>query len=205
MTGGFVTETSKDFHKIFLNSNGYFLEFDTNADFHYDANGLGRIHKKGCASQVCLSLPFPPKTESIKLEADNPRPMSLCAWCGDLYGSEEYAEYEKISEKPFVLNCRMNEISVKEIYEVSDNGVSITLDGEGKLGFMVPVFEFDGRDYTDIQVSDGKIEVVYNSSKCIYTWNGNVLGYEDYNNRNGRYRVYKIETRRLHVEIEDLK
>jgi len=205
VTGGFVAETSSDFHKICVNSNGYFLEFDTKADLHYDASGLGRIHKKGCASQVCLSLPFPPKTESIKLEADNPRPMSLCVWCEDLYGSESYAEYEKVSDFPLTLNCRMKNTVVKQTYEVSESGVDISLEGEGRLGFMVPAFEFDGRDYTDIQLSCGKIEVVYNGSKCTYTWNGNVLGCETYNNRNGRYRVYRIEAKRLHIEIEDLK
>ena len=205
LTGGYVVETSEDFHKIFLNSNGYFLEFDTNADFHYDANGLGRIHKKGCASQICLSLPFPPKTESIKLEKDNVRGMSLCAWCGDLYGSEKYAEYEKVSENPLTLNCRMKDALVKEVYQVSDDGVSVTLEGEGKFGFMVPVFEFDGRDFTDIQVSDKKIRVAYDNSECIYTHDGNVLGYERYDNRNGRYRVYKIEAKHLHIRIEELK
>lgn len=205
VTGGFVAETSKDFHKIFLNSNGYFLEFDTNADFHYDASGLGRIHKTGCDSRVCLSLPFPPKTPSIRLENDNPRPMSLCAWCENSYGSERYAEYEKVSENPLVLDCRMNGMTVRETYGITDDGVDITLDGEGRLGFMVPAFEFDGRDYTDITVGNGEIRIVCNNSECIYTYDGNVLGYETYNNRNGRYRVYQVEARRLHVRIEDLK
>ena len=36
----------------------YFAEYDTNADFHYDANGLGRIHRLGAPSAICLSVPF---------------------------------------------------------------------------------------------------------------------------------------------------
>lgn len=57
--GGYIAETGEDFHKAVLNAGGYFLEIDCNADTHYDANGLGRVHKKNCDPRVCLSVPFP--------------------------------------------------------------------------------------------------------------------------------------------------
>ena len=52
-------QTSYHFHKLFLKSGGYALEFDTNADPHYDANGLGRVHREGAPSTICLSCPCP--------------------------------------------------------------------------------------------------------------------------------------------------
>ncbi|MBQ6823895.1 MAG: hypothetical protein IJP27_04525, partial [Clostridia bacterium] len=39
--GGYIAETGEDFHKVFINCGGYFLEFDTDADIRYDAGGLG--------------------------------------------------------------------------------------------------------------------------------------------------------------------
>ena len=56
--GGYVAATSERFHRIFLNCGGYFLQWDTNADPHYDGNGLGRVHKRGCPAALCLSVPF---------------------------------------------------------------------------------------------------------------------------------------------------
>eukprot|EP00118_Oscarella_pearsei_P005825 m.26731 g.26731 ORF g.26731 m.26731 type:complete len:208 (+) comp29494_c0_seq1:1509-2132(+) len=41
--GGFVFEIP-EFHKVFANSGGMYLEFETSADPHYDSTGLTRIH-----------------------------------------------------------------------------------------------------------------------------------------------------------------
>ena len=204
--GFFSLSTSADFHKTFLNAYGYFLEFDTNADFHYDANGLGRIHKKGCESTVCLSLPFPPKTESIKLEGDNPHPMSLCAFCeGDgerLLGSERYAEYTLTeSGEDFVrFEVLMKDKRVYESYTISEKGVDIEFRGGD--GFMLPVFLFDGKNESGVTIENGRIEVSYKGSRCVYTCDTNGMRDEGvYYNRNGRYRIYSVKGTSLHVEI----
>lgn len=54
----YVAETTDYFHKIFAASHGYSIEIDTAADFHYDATGLGRIHKAGNYAALALSVPF---------------------------------------------------------------------------------------------------------------------------------------------------
>ncbi len=54
-TGGYVFETSEQFHKIFANCGSYSIEIDTAADFFYDATGLGRIHKTGCPTELAIS------------------------------------------------------------------------------------------------------------------------------------------------------
>ncbi len=206
--GGYCVSTSGEFHKTFLNSNGYFLEFDTNADFHYDANGLGRLHKKGCPSPLCLSLPCPPKTESIKLEWDNPRPMSFAVWCendGDvLCGSERYAEYTLLSsgENFAEFLCDMKGRRIKALYSVSEGGVDITLEGEGRVGLLIPLFEFDGKNKVSHSFSNTGAEVEYRDCVCRYTYDESVVCDEGvFCNRNGRYRFVRVESRKIHVEM----
>ena len=54
----YAVESTPYFHKIFAASQGYCVEIDTAADFHYDATGLGRIQKAGVSSALALSVPF---------------------------------------------------------------------------------------------------------------------------------------------------
>lgn len=55
--GGYIIETTDRFNKIFANCGGYSIEIDTDADFHYDCTGLGRIHKAGVPTELALSVP----------------------------------------------------------------------------------------------------------------------------------------------------
>jgi hypothetical protein len=55
--GGFVFALS-EMNKIVANSGGFYLEFETNADSHYDSTGLTRIHVNNCGGNVdCIALP----------------------------------------------------------------------------------------------------------------------------------------------------
>ncbi|MGI6279643.1 MAG: hypothetical protein ACOYJS_03680 [Acutalibacteraceae bacterium] len=214
--GGFAAKTSDDFHKIFLNCGGYFAEIDTDADFHYDANGLGRIHKKGCHSTVCLSVPFPGKEPSYTLENENPRPMSLCCFAerqGEtLYGSCDNAVYTLINTKESPnevvaeIDCALStDVVIKQTYKLSSGGVEISLEGQD-CGFMLPVFDFDGLNYTDIMVDKDGITVKYRDSLCRYSFDGEINpNYEVYHNRNGRYKVFKVKTKKLKVTLENTK
>ena len=56
--GGYVLTTTSEFNKVFANCAGYSVELDTDADFHYDSTGLGRIHKAGVPAELGLSLPL---------------------------------------------------------------------------------------------------------------------------------------------------
>ena len=55
--GGYIFETTDNFHKIFANCSSYSIEIDTAGDFFYDATGLGRIHKTGAPTELALSAP----------------------------------------------------------------------------------------------------------------------------------------------------
>ena len=72
-----VFETSEFFHKLFLKSGGYALEVDRDGDPKYDASGLGRVHRAGAPSPICLSLPCP-SHPNYTLTLENPRELSLC-------------------------------------------------------------------------------------------------------------------------------
>ena len=82
----YTAKTSDRFNKVFLNAGGYFLEFDKRADMHYDASGLGRIHKEGAPSTVCMSSPCT-KTPNYKIDKSDAVDLSLAVGCfiGDRY------------------------------------------------------------------------------------------------------------------------
>ena len=100
--GGYVIRTSERFHKTFLSAGGYHLELETNADFSYDANGLGRVHKAGCPASLCLSLPFTPWA-AYKVEKKNTAAMSLCCYAQKdgrkLLGAERYTEHSFVGSE----------------------------------------------------------------------------------------------------------
>jgi len=197
-----------------LNAGGYFAQIDTNADFHYDANGLGRVHKIGCPSAICLSVPFSPNP-SYTIEGQNSSAMSICCYAekdGERFiGAEEYAQHTFISSESgehyaqavFDVKLPQN-ITLTHTYALSEKGVDITLSGYDDVGFMLPVFEFDGKAYTNITISDKSVSVEYEGAVCIYSFEGALSSdYAVYYNRNGRYRVYEASGHSLHIEITE--
>ncbi len=194
--GGYVVSTGPDFHKTFLNAGGYFLELDTDADFGYDACGLGRVHRAGCPGPVCLSVPFPKTPASYQLEGENPGPAAL-----GLIGAAEhpYTLLQK-TEAPDRVTATFACATGEERYEVSENGVEITYS---RRGFTLPVFEFDGENDTAVTVEDHRVEVRYRNAVCTYRFDGTLQDFQRYYNRNGRYRVYTVDGDRLHIEIKE--
>ena len=212
--GGYVAVTSEDFHKIFLNAGNYFVEWETKADFNHDANGIGRIHKKGCHSALCLSVPFPAGETLHKVEKENKMPMSLCGFIKKenvyFYGSEECLHYEllNVKETPekaeIDLKCSFSDnICFNQSCSVSKDGVELTVNSDCDCGFMVPVFTFDGHEETKITEETNCITVKYAGSECKYIFNGKIGAERTvYYNRNGRYVVYRINSKKLKVEMK---
>ncbi len=206
--GGYFAQTSERFHRVFLNRAGYFLEWDTAADPHYDANGLGRVHKSGCPSPLCLSVPFA-KHPNYATEGENPTAMSLCCFAEDgrrHIGAECYAAHKLVhggeAEAVFEVTLAAG-LTVTERYAVDEDGVKITLSGAENLGFFLPVFEFDGEAETAITVGETSVSVTYRGATCRYLFDGTLdPEYQRYYNRNGRYRVYAVHTEALHISME---
>lgn len=206
-------QTSRYFHALFLRAGGYTLQFDVAADLHYDASGLGRIHKTGAPSAICLSLPCPEKP-FYTVQTESPRALSLCAGVKSgedwIFATNRETVYQTAklghddqTATAELLCCFANGIAVKGFYTVSENGVTVDLCGEGDIAFSLPAFAFDGETHTEITVAPNLLEIRYEGYVCRYETNGNVvdLGFTA-ENRNGCYRAYAaVNNKALHVKI----
>lgn len=205
--GGFTAQTSADFHKTVLNAGGYFLEFELDADPNYDANGLGRVHKAGCPSALCLSVPFS-AAPKYRLPESNPAPMSLCSYAGNACGAENaYTLVSRSAESQAARAAFLWEsaagAAVQETYLVTESGITVTLSGGEDVGFMLPAFDYDGQNSTQILEQPHCLTVSYEGSVCTYRFDGILQGCQTYHNRNGRYRVYRVSGRQLHIELKE--
>ncbi len=209
-----VFKTSEHFHKVFLKSGGYMAEIDTNAHSHYDANGLGRIHREGAPSTICLSCPCPAEP-GYTVDIEKPFAFSMCSAirendCWRL-SAEESVKYEVLESRTdkdsasATILCNLAEDRVvKEYYTVNENGVAITVEGDGEIGYTLPAFCFDGEVSPEITVEEHSLTVSYENWICRYTTNGTI---SDLNiiaaNRNGHYRAFLASTQNtLNVKIE---
>ena len=212
-----VFETTEHFHKLFLKSGGYGLEFDLNADTEYDANGLGRIQREGAPSTVCLACPCP-SSPSYKVDIDSPIALSACSavyfdnkWS---FGADQKAKYEltdsgKTDNSVFAtLLCHFeNGSAVEESYAVSENGVCVSIKGDGEIGFVLPVFSFDGESIPKVSTNDRSLTVFYEGWECRYVTNGAITDTGKLAaNRNGHYRAFlAYGNSALNVKIEITK
>nr|MBQ4317686.1 hypothetical protein [Clostridia bacterium] len=209
----FVWSTSEFFHKIFARAGGYSLEFDTDGDQHYDASGLGRVHKYGAPSAVCMSLPCPTQL-NYRIDIENPMPLSLCPgikrngeW---LFASGEDCTYETLKTEStetsayIKLNCTFGEKgSAVSEYTVDENGVEIKVSGDGEIAFMLPAFDFDGAEHTVITHNGNTLVISYDGWECRYTTDGSITGTGmKAANRSGHYLIfYAASTDSLCVKI----
>ncbi|MBQ2316373.1 MAG: hypothetical protein II372_03635 [Clostridia bacterium] len=213
LVGGYVATTSEHFHKVFLSACGYTAQIETNADTHYDGNGIGRIHKAGCPTALCLSVPFPAKNPNYKVEKENNSEMSLCCYAQSgeklLVGAKAGTKYtlkskdsnENMASATFEV-LLSKDVAVEQKISLCENGVDVYLEGDGNIGFMVPVFDFDGKNHTEITQTKNSIQVKYKNCYCSFGFEGDTFSeHEIYYNRNGRYRVYRIAARHLHIVI----
>lgn len=210
-------KTSSHFHKAFLKSGGYSLEFDINADPNYDANGLGRIHKAGAPSAICLSVPCP-SSPKYNIDIQNTEKLSLCP--GIIKNGEwQFATDEAIAysiddlsqddTSAFAtVSCRFpeNEI-VNSKYTVNSDGVQIKVAGDGKIAYLLPAFCFDGETSAKICSSENCLTVEYDGWICRYLTDGIICDCGKLAaNRNGHYKVfYATAENTLKIKIEIFK
>lgn len=207
-------QTSDHFHKVFLRAGEYFAEYDYRADYHYDASGMGRLHRKGAPSTICLSTPGTDKPR-YKLDADDATPfaivpeiMSQGKWLSGA-DRETVHKVEKhgvsgASAFAAVKCIFADKTELSSDYLLDKNGLKITIAGKGKVGLLLPAFQFDGRNKTEIKVSGNTLSVTFNGWICRYqVENGKITdvvknGY----NRNGYYDLFRAEgNKTLTVQI----
>ncbi|MBE5732812.1 MAG: hypothetical protein E7353_07270 [Clostridiales bacterium] len=194
--------TSEHFHKTFVKTKEYFLEFDTNADICYDACGLGRVHKRGAESAICLSVPFPSSNNSNYNLGKNKEQtaFSICpaikkqdCW---FLGAEDRVKYslslaktdENCARVGFV--CNFESEVVEFDCMVNDECVMLQAKGHGDVGIALPVFDFDGETHSQISAQDNKVCVKYGDWVCEYSADVICSMNMEVANRNGIYKCY---------------
>jgi len=195
----FVCETGNHFHKTFLKYGKYAVEIEKSADEEYDGSGIGRIHKKGAPSAICLSTSFAKKPH-YGIDIENTSCFAICAGIktgnGFVYGYNNNVKYKTVEKKVtdeyvFVkYECTAEDGSA--FYtgcKTSDKGVEISAEGKGELEILFPLFYFDGKDKTEITLTDKSADVLYKGWKCKYTTH-DIIKHRDeiYANRNGHYK-----------------
>ena len=197
-TGGYVWETGGHFHKTFASCGGYFLEFEKNADPHYDSCGLGRLHRRGVPGELCLSVPFA-KHPNYHIGEENPRALSLCSskvtdgvrqYGADTAYETQFAE--AAAERVTVV--MKNALGLTEMYEAAETGIGITVTGAEEIAYEIPVFADSGEEKTTVTVSDdGKtLTVTHRGHRCTWITDGQFEDTgEHFRNRNGEYRGYR--------------
>ena len=212
-----VTFTAEPFHKCFVEAGDYFAEIELAADTHYDEDGLGRIHKKGAPSPLCLTTPM---TATPNYKVENVRAASMVpgyekdgALCLALSGAASYRPIKTEVAEDLAAVTLLSEFEdrtvLKHSYTVSKDGVDIKVSGAEHVCFSFLAFDFDGETETDISVDENTVRVTYEGYTCTYETNGKILFKEEYaDNRNGRYRVYYAVAEKalsLHIAIEEAK
>lgn len=104
--------------------------------------------------------------------------------------------------------CRFSDDrTVKEYYRVNESGVSITVEGDGEIGYTIPAFCFDGEVSPEITVEEHSLTVSYERWICRYMTNGTIL---DLNriaaNRNGHCRAFIAKAENsLNLNVDIIK
>ena len=214
----FICETTEYFHTVILKSGDYLAQFDTNALDMYDASGIGRIQKKGAPSAICLSMPFC-KEPNFVLDIKNPSPFSICGGIktdmGFVYAHNQSVHYviteKEITDKIVSIrfDCKAaNGIKFTQKCVVSQTGIDVTVEGDGEVEILVPLFKFDGKNYTQQNVSEQTASVSYKGWKCCYNTDGRFIYTEEvFANRNGHYDGYAVVGKNrvtLKIEINKL-
>jgi len=215
-TGGVFWQTGDSFHKVFLSAGGYFAQYDTAADPHYDSSGLGRIQKKDAPPAICLSVPFPTEP-NYTVGMENPAPFAISAgaktdgeWCFASDVKTEYAVRRKSASAERTeaeFSCRLTDgTEILHTCTVDETGVALTVSGAAVVGLELPVFVTDGDTETEIEAGPQSVTVHYQGWKTVYAADGiltdtGVL----FGNRNGRYRRFTAEKEdalTVHIAIE---
>jgi len=196
----YTAVTSEHFHKLFLRSGEYFAEIDTKADPHYDCSGIGRIHKKGAPSAICLSCPGT-ATPSYSLNGVTATDFAICpgieAENGLRFATQAECGY-KITERGTDngaaycrFECTVAGKLLKTELRLSKAGAVITVQGKGRVALMLPALSFDGETGTDTVCGKRRLTVDYLGYTCRYTTNGELSDTGiDGGNRNGVYSIF---------------
>ena len=196
----YTAETSEHFHKLFLRSGDYFAEIDTAADPHYDCSGIGRIHKKGAPSVICLSCPCT-ETPVYSLAGESAADLAICPGVETESGLEfatkrecGYRVIQRGAEGGTAfceLECAVDGKTLETRFELTSDGARIIVSGEGRVAIMLPAFDCDGENGTETVCGKQRLTVDYLGHSCRYVTDGELFDTgKNGGNRNGVYSIF---------------
>lgn len=176
--GGFVVVVD-DFHKIFANASGTYVEYETRGDLRYNPTGLIRCHIRGGNPQLGPSdgvvHKFDPKSKT-DLGGEN-----MCvgpAWCDSSGAWHRLADYtpEKLPKVEIMEQSR-ERVSFRVTYTGDFDGAekveeTITLepgrvtvedkisgDGIRKMRVYYPMLVFDGQEESKVSMAGSSVKL----------------------------------------------
>jgi len=185
--------TSPAFHRIMMNAGGYTVQFDTDAEAHYDSNGMGRFQKAGAPPVLALSCPCPSESDST--------------FCFDVFGGGPLAisplwdKYEIVKAVP----GKVVLTDGKSIWtsKLSRKGLSMTVSGPGDKIITLPALIFDGETHSEVSCDGKTLSIDFNGWQCCYKVNGKIIDTgKIYGNRNGHLKRFDAvsSARRLKIK-----
>ena len=174
--------TSPEFHRILMNAGGYTVQFDIDAEGHYDSNGIGRIQKAGAPPVMALSSPCPATKPNYKLDIENPGPLAIAPL---------WEKYEIVSARTG--SVVLTDGSSTWSNRLTRKGLKMKLKGPGELVMTLPAFAFDGETRTLIDCDSHTLTIRFNGWQCRYTTNGTLTASgQEYASRNGHFLRYDV-------------
>jgi hypothetical protein len=102
-------------------------------------------------------------------------------------GEQAFASFKCIFE---------NQAEADTDYQLDKDGLKVTVKGSGKVGLMLPAFEFDGREKCVIKSDENTLQITYRNWVCRYRISGGIISDtgKQGRNRNGYYRLFRAES-----------
>ncbi len=189
-------ESSQHFHIVTLRAGEYSAQFDYNADPHYDCDGLGRIHRQGAPTVICLSVPCA-RNPSYITERKNSRALAIAPVGGGKLtpagnGSDKDGAWANWKQGALDWRCRLTK-----------DGLASELRGDGDVAMSLPALEFDGKGKAVVSCEGSVLAVSYRGWKCVCRTDGTIVDTGMLCcNRNGRYRAFEAHGNgRLSVNV----
>ena len=166
--GGFVVPVQDDFHMLFANGGGTYVEYDTDGDLRFNPTGLIRIHLKGGNPQIGPSdgvvHKFDPKT---KEDLGGERLAVGPAWedaSGNwhrLADTDVKPKIEVLGETRFRLTYEIEGVTITETIAVEPSGVTVedSIKGAKAMRVYYPMLVTDGLEEAKVEMAKNTVNL----------------------------------------------
>jgi hypothetical protein len=176
--GGFVFQLP-EFHKIFANCGGLYLELDIAGDPHYNSTGLIRVHKIGCETLIGPTDSGPAGEHPWAVGVAWPEGKKWQSLAGLGAKDLKAANLSVTEATPLRVRFAVRYVTqrpgvtlVVENYDLTPQQVRVAVELEGKvpeLRVRFPAFATDGQNASCITTDGPSVRVELNGSRQTFT------------------------------------